>query len=157
MQIQEKVKELISRGVDLNAKDYMDRTALHYAAYNGHLDIVKELIKNHADLNAKSVKGWTALHEAALSGHLEVVKELLEAGIDKGIKCDDGSDAAALAESRGHMKLAKVIRGYKRPFDIDAEKNRVLREFKRDVEPKPPSNPWDFTPVSKRKEVMKSV
>ena len=56
----EKVKELISRGVDLNAKDNLNWTALHHAAFNGHLDIVKELIKNHADLNAKNNIGRTA-------------------------------------------------------------------------------------------------
>ena len=37
------VKRLILAGVDVNAGDYDQRTALHLAAANGHLDVVQLL------------------------------------------------------------------------------------------------------------------
>ena len=42
----QEVKELISKGANINAKDDYNRTALMYAASKGRKDIVK-LLKRH--------------------------------------------------------------------------------------------------------------
>ena len=56
------------------------RTALHWAAMFGQLEVVKYLLeKVGAEVNVKDNQwGWTALHRAASGGHLEVLKYLLE-------------------------------------------------------------------------------
>ena len=56
-------------------------TALHWAAYNGHLDVVEYLAsRGDVDVNARDNRGWTPLHHATDYGHLEVVKYLSSRG-----------------------------------------------------------------------------
>jgi ankyrin repeat protein len=44
------------------------RTALHYAAMAGHVDVVEVLLRYHADVNARDDRGETALMEACHGG-----------------------------------------------------------------------------------------
>lgn len=74
------LKLLLENGSDVNSKftpphipgldlDGMiaERTALHMAVQNGHLEAVQFLIENHADINAKERAGFTPFHLAILS------------------------------------------------------------------------------------------
>ena len=59
--------------------DYLDRTgstALMYAAYSGHLELVKFLVASGANVNIKNLKGGTAARYAAYAGHREIVDYL---------------------------------------------------------------------------------
>jgi ankyrin repeat protein len=60
----------------------MGFTALHAAAWQGHLAIVQQLLAAGADLEATHLYGGTPLHEAARSGHHAVVQQLLAAGVN---------------------------------------------------------------------------
>lgn len=75
-----RVKNLISSGAEVKAKDLKWDTALHNAAGYGHFEVVKYLIQQGADVDAKNQAGLTPLHEAATGGHLEIVKYLIEKG-----------------------------------------------------------------------------
>jgi ankyrin repeat protein len=46
----ETIKTLIGSGIDINSKDYDNRTALHLAVAQGHFEMVKYLIQNGAKL-----------------------------------------------------------------------------------------------------------
>ena len=70
----EKVKFLIDKGADVNAKDYFDMTALMYAVDD--YDITKLLIDSGADVNLIDINGKTALIYASQKGHLEVAEFL---------------------------------------------------------------------------------
>lgn len=48
----EKVKELVDKGVSVDAKNDYGWTTLHFAVYGGYLDIVKFLIEKGAEVNA---------------------------------------------------------------------------------------------------------
>jgi cytohesin len=79
----ERVKSLLSKGVDVNAKDEQGQTALHVA---GRLDITLLLVANGADLDARDKQRRTALFYAAMThGRIGVLQQLLALGADPNI------------------------------------------------------------------------
>ena len=61
-----KVRKLVvTKKVRVDAPDNFDRTALMFAAGNGHLDVLEELIKEGANVEAEDKYGMTALLWAA--------------------------------------------------------------------------------------------
>lgn len=72
---------------DLNLKDSRhEKSALSWAAGNGHLAVVQQLLSAGANVNARDGFGSTALHNAACKGHDMVVQQLLAAGADANAK-----------------------------------------------------------------------
>ncbi|MCC6004418.1 MAG: ankyrin repeat domain-containing protein [Thermofilum sp.] len=76
-----RVKELLKKGANVNAKTWENSSPLHVAlARVGYMeesmrkrmvDIVKILVESGADLNAKDVRGITPLHLALLHEHFD--------------------------------------------------------------------------------------
>ena len=64
----------------LNSKDEYGATALMWACFNGHKDVVKLLLDNseRIELNAIANNGGTAFMWACKKGHKDVVKLLLK-------------------------------------------------------------------------------
>ena len=60
-----KVEKLISDGVNKDVKGENDFTPLHFAVWNGHINVINFLIGKNADVNAKDYWGRTPLHLAA--------------------------------------------------------------------------------------------
>ena len=75
-------KYLLSKGVDIKAKDEYGWTVLHYAAYGGNKDIVDFLLSKGFDLNAKDKDGRTPLMIAIESPKTDI--SFLEFLISKG-------------------------------------------------------------------------
>ncbi len=57
-------------------------TALHWAAYNGNLELVERLISAGANVNATNDYGASPMSEAAVRGDYAILKALLDAGAD---------------------------------------------------------------------------
>ncbi len=57
-------------------------TALHWAAYNGNLELVEQLIAAGANVNATNDYGASPMSEAAVRGDYAILKALLDAGAD---------------------------------------------------------------------------
>jgi len=77
-------------------------TALHVAAFHGHLDAVDLLLEAGSDPSSKRhPHGFTPLHIAAIRGHGEVVGRLLAAGADSSARCNRGVTARELARFGG--------------------------------------------------------
>ncbi|GMR31555.1 hypothetical protein PMAYCL1PPCAC_01750, partial [Pristionchus mayeri] len=66
----------------VKAVDKDNYTALHRAAYNGHVEAVRLLLKNGANPEARTSEGWTVLHSASAWGNFEVVGVLLSHGVE---------------------------------------------------------------------------
>ena len=75
-----KVKSLIEKVADINAKDESGQTALHYAAEYGHKDVAELLIANGADVNVKNKDGNTPGHVALRQNHGAVIDLLITKG-----------------------------------------------------------------------------
>ena len=59
--------------------DLQGNTLIHWAAYNGHVDIVHYLMDiTVKDKNPRNQDGETPLHWAAKNGHVEVVKVIMD-------------------------------------------------------------------------------
>lgn len=76
----EKVKSLISKGADVNAKDESRRTALHYASEKGQKEVVELLTRKGVDINTKTDEDKTASALAKENGHTEIVRLLRKHG-----------------------------------------------------------------------------
>jgi hypothetical protein len=107
----EAVKQYLTAGTDVNAKDSVGWTALHQAAYGGHKEIVELLITKGADVNAKNDSGSTPLRAAALNGHKEVVELLIEKGADVNAKNVVGMTPLHYAAQQGHKETAELLIG----------------------------------------------
>jgi ankyrin repeat protein len=53
---------------------------LHWAARNGHTDVVELLVAHKADVNAVNQRGWTPLHVALKNGRAETAERLRHHG-----------------------------------------------------------------------------
>lgn len=88
----QKVKELLSRGADVNAMGKnifgVDNiTPLSLAASDGDTEIVRLLLEKGANVNFRHpLGGGTPLTDAAMPGHTEIVRLLLEKGADINAK-----------------------------------------------------------------------
>jgi ankyrin repeat protein len=103
------VRNLLEKGVDVNAKPSQGWTALMLAAGEGHLDVVRLLLEKGADVNAKTeTDGKTALADASKNGHFGVVRLLLENGAD--VHAKDVFGWTALDVSRGHRKIEALLK-----------------------------------------------
>src|SRR3990167_6630379 len=72
------VKEVLSKGANMNNVTSSCPTALYTACYYGYADIVKELLRCGADVNADNQYGATSIMVAGMQRHIDIVKELLD-------------------------------------------------------------------------------
>ncbi|KKK72061.1 hypothetical protein LCGC14_2907670 [marine sediment metagenome] len=74
---------LIETGADVNVQNKWGETALMWASYEGHPEVVELLIERGANINAMDSNGYTALMWALKKGQTEAINLLKEAGARK--------------------------------------------------------------------------
>ncbi|CAI7618061.1 unnamed protein product [Penicillium pancosmium] len=84
-------------------------TALHLAAYGGHIEVVKFLIHAGADVFAFDFPGLTALHWAAYKGHKDIVALLLENGANTSSLPYHLTDTVRDPTAKGSMGLTAML------------------------------------------------
>ena len=76
----EVVKQHLAAGVDVNAKNQVGGTPLHFAALEGRKEIVELLIAKGGDVNVKTEDGLTPLDRATKYQRTETAKLLRKHG-----------------------------------------------------------------------------
>jgi ankyrin repeat protein len=106
-------KTLLSWHADANSRNYFWKTPLHYAAENGHAEIVWALI--HAGANP-NVFEWgflgnyreTPLHKAANEGHIACAQALLAGGADINALDVGIFQTSALSKARKYNRITMI-------------------------------------------------
>jgi len=89
-------------------------TALHYAATNGHDDVVKYLLDHAAYIDAESPNATTPLMMAAMSGHITTVKLLLDEGADMNLRNQQKMDVIDFAKRYHQDEIAAGLESRRR-------------------------------------------
>jgi ankyrin repeat protein len=86
-----RVRELLHRGADVDARDEDGRTPLFSAVLGGSVGLVGLLLEAGANVNAYDKEGWTALHFAAQEYEVEIARILVARGANPNAQDDDGA------------------------------------------------------------------
>ncbi|WP_233176783.1 ankyrin repeat domain-containing protein [Ralstonia sp. ASV6] len=89
-------------------------TALHYAATNGHDDVVKYLLDHAAYIDAESPNATTPLMMAAMNGHITTVKLLLDEGADMNLRNQQKMDVIDFAKRYHQDEIAAGLESRRR-------------------------------------------
>lgn len=105
-------------------KGFHGYTALHWAAMDGHTEMVERLLKAGADANAVSKEKVTPLYLAAQRGHAKVVHVLLDSGAKPDLAANyygpphtrrwgsnifDGCTPLYVAAENGHTEVVQLL------------------------------------------------
>ena len=109
----ETVKAHIVDGTNIDTvDDWTGKTALHYAAEYGHLEIAKLLLANGANVNRRDDDKTTPLYFAAVGGFVEVARLLLDYGADINARDKAKESPMDGAVFFGHMNVADLFQSF---------------------------------------------
>jgi len=109
----QQVKEFVENGGDINTNED-GRTALYFAAANGHVDIVRFLLENGADPNMQDSFSKTTPLFIAVQRQVsnEIIELLLVNGADPNICELYGDTSLQFALNCNNKAAAEIIRKY---------------------------------------------
>lgn len=102
-------QRMIRQGADVNKPGW---APLHYAATNGHVDVMRLLLDENAYIDTASPNNTTPLMMAAHYGTPAAVKLLLEAGADPMLRNDLGLTAIDFANRGERRESAELIAAF---------------------------------------------
>ncbi len=101
--------QLLATGVQIDARDDDQETALMEAADEGKLSALANLIAAGANVNLRNEDGETALMMAADEGYNGIVEALISAGADVNAVDEDGETALYKARSERHAETVEIL------------------------------------------------
>ena len=106
----DEVAAYISRGADPTwTNGIYVRTALHRAAWNGHVRVAGLLLDHGWNLKARNSVGWQPFHSAAAGGHVEVMQLLSARGAVINSQDRDKWTPLHEAAHRGHTAAVQLL------------------------------------------------
>jgi hypothetical protein len=108
--------------VDIHARDSLDWTKLHSAAFYGRIELVELLLIQGAEINARAKDGVSPLHLAIKKGHLKVAQLLFAKGANLAAKDNQGNTPlhiAADAFSRPAIEALVTMGAYVNVKNLD--------------------------------------
>lgn len=118
------VEALISKGVDVNAREWGSlKTALHYGAEKGHKKVVEILLAKGTNTDARDALSTTPLNHAVEKGHKEIAGLLIDNGADVNAKrgYPAGDTPLHSAVRAGHKDVIELL--IAKGADVNAKNN----------------------------------
>jgi uncharacterized protein len=103
------MRDLLSKGVKIDARDSNGATALLVATHANKANAARALIEAGADVNAKDSIHDSPYLYAGARGHLEILKMILAHGADIRSTNRYGGTALIPASERGHVETVRTL------------------------------------------------
>lgn len=121
------VQALLQKGANVNAAQSDGARAIHWAVYNGDLEMTKMLVAARADVKAANRNGSTPLWLASTNGDAAIIRTLLDAGADPNEALPLGRTPLMLASRTGALEAMRIL--------IDRGANLNARDTERGTTP----------------------
>ncbi|XP_068166805.1 ankyrin repeat and death domain-containing protein 1A [Antennarius striatus] len=119
----------LGRGLNANAKNVNDRTALHYAVAGKNKEAVQLLLQRRVKVDPKDKFGMAPIHLAAWFGSLDILKLLVQAGAEQKIDNEDGLNIMHCAAINNHTDIVEYIIEDLQMKELDKEDMLGNRSF----------------------------
>ena len=106
------VRALLEEQVDVNVSEVDGTTALHWAAYQGELDMARLLLRAGANVDASNRYAVTPLVLACGRGDAPIVEALLSAGADANTTLPEGETVLMAAARSGNVDVLRLLLGH---------------------------------------------
>lgn len=104
------VRDLINKGMKVDATNAQGWTPLYTAAWVGNLDLIRFFVKQGADVNVKNQEGWTPIFAAVAQGHKNVVEALAkEYSAKVNVQSNQGTTPLYHACEGGKYTITKML------------------------------------------------
>lgn len=113
---------LLNRGVNINARDRLGRTAVHVAVEKANEELLQLLLDRSPDLNLQDDIYETALLKAAKLGHASIGLKLLTSGADPEKTDSIAWTPLSWACARGDERLVRELAPRARPREDPTER-----------------------------------
>lgn len=126
------MRKALAAGADPNSTESSSgRTALHKAAFWGHIDAINFLVDECKvkTVNSTDYNGDIPLHDAARFGHLDVVQALLSAGSNPALTNVDGENVAAVATVYDKADVVALLAKFAGAASSSAGGNTVTLQY----------------------------
>ncbi len=135
-----------SKKFDVNARDKLERTPLHFAVIKGRIEVIKTLARLEADVNAKDKYLHTPLHLAVRGiSQIEAVRALVAAGADPNVQEKYGSTPLHYAVGIIQIEPTRIVLGPKVEVNAKDEATKILLLAGADINAK---SKYGQTPLS---------
>ncbi|KAJ3300427.1 hypothetical protein HK104_000485 [Borealophlyctis nickersoniae] len=128
------IRALLARGVDVDARDAGNHTALVWAALCGNLDAVKCLVSegranvNGAQGEARLAARLSPLMASVFNGHVDVAECLLNSGADVNLRVGPGNGRTALMVAAWTRREPLVLLLKQRGAVVDTDVEKWLKK-----------------------------
>ena len=109
------IRYLLELGIDVNARDKQNWTALHFACQSQKADIITILLNNNAEINIVDSFGNSPLWRAVMNGrdNIDLIKLLLKHGANPFQKNSHNNSAYDIAKRTRDSVLTTLFENYK--------------------------------------------
>ncbi|XP_068615407.1 ankyrin repeat and death domain-containing protein 1B-like [Brachionichthys hirsutus] len=119
----------IGKGLNANARNVNNRTALHYAVAGKNKEAVQLLLQRRVKVDQKDKFGMAPIHLAAWFGSLDILKLLVQAGAEQKIENEEGLNIMHCAAINNHTDIAEYIIEDLQMKELDKEDMSGNRAF----------------------------